>query len=421
MKLEENAIILHRILKGKIEIQSKITSGLDESFQGKGISEAEESKGDNSSKTLDLIYTPGVAYVAEKIRDNKQLVYDYTSKWNNVAIVCDGTRVLGLGNIGPEGALPIMEGKSVLFKLLGGINAFPLCINSKNKEEIITFIKTIEPTFGAINVEDIESPKVLEIVERLQEALSIPVFHDDQHGTSIITLAALFNALKLVNKDNQLDRLKIVIAGAGSAGYGIFRLLTKVGCCNIIVIDSNGPLYAERFDFPTLGKYKQEMALFTSIKHLKGKGMVEIIQGADVFIGVSGKANLIDEGMIRSMEKNPIVFALSNPHPEILPPAALLAGAEIVATGRSDFANQINNAAVFPSVLRALLDLRIRTLTDNLMIAVARAISALVDIEHLNRDYILPSIDDPRILPVVSSTIKDSIEKHIEAAVTGHS
>jgi malate dehydrogenase (oxaloacetate-decarboxylating) len=313
-----------------------------------------------------------------------------------------------------------MEGKSVLFKLLGGINAFPLCINSTNKEEIITFIKTVEPTFGAINVEDIESPKVLEIVERLQETLSIPVFHDDQHGTSIITLAALFNSLKLVKKDKQLDRLKIVIAGAGSAGYGIFRLLSKVGCSNIVVIDSNGPLYAERSDFPTLGKYKREMALFPNMKHLKGKGMVEIIQGADVFIGVSGKANLIDEGMIRSMEKNPIIFALSNPHPEILPPAALLAGAEIVATGRSDFANQINNAAVFPSVLRALLDLRIRTLTDELMIAVARAISALVDLEHLNRDYILPSIDDPRILPVVSSTIKDSMEKHIEAAVTGH-
>ena len=420
MKLEENAITLHRILKGKIEIQSKITSGLDEAFQGSGISGAEEGKGDNSSKTLDLIYTPGVAYVAEKIRDNKQLVYDYTSKWNNVAIVCDGTRVLGLGNIGPEGALPIMEGKSVLFKLLGGINAFPLCINSTNKEEIITFIKTIEPTFGAINVEDIESPKVLEIVERLQKVLSIPVFHDDQHGTSIITLAALFNALILVNKDKEIGRLKIVIAGAGSAGYGIFRLLTEVGCCNIIVTDSNGALYPERFDFSSLGKYKREMALRTNVTQLKGEKISDVIQGADVFIGVSGKANLIDEVMIRSMNRNPIIFALSNPHPEILPPAALVAGAEIVATGRSDFANQINNAAVFPSVLRALLDLRICTLTEDLMIAVARSISGLVDREHLSRDYILPSIDDPRILPVVSNTIKDSMEKHIEVAATTH-
>lgn len=415
MRLKENAITLHRILKGKIEIQTKITSGLDEAFQGNGISSLEEEKEDNSSKTLDLIYTPGVAYVAEKIRDNKQLVYDYTSKWNNVAIVCDGTRVLGLGNIGPEGALPIMEGKSVLFKLLGGINAFPLCINSTNKEEIITFIKTVEPSFGAINIEDIESPKVLEIVEKLQKVLSIPVFHDDQHGTAIITLAALFNALKLVNKGKRLDRLKIVIAGAGSAGYGIFKLVTKVGCSNIIVTDSNGPLYADRLDFPTLGKYKREMAIRTNIKQLKGNGMVDVIQGTDVFIGVSGKANLIDEEMISSMNKKPIVFALSNPHPEIIPSVALLAGAEIVATGRSDFANQINNAAVFPSVLRALLDLRIHTLTEDLMIAVARSISELVDEEHLRTDYILPTIDDPRILPVVSKTVKDSMERHTQS------
>jgi malate dehydrogenase (oxaloacetate-decarboxylating) len=416
LKLEENAITLHRILKGKIEIQSKITSGLDEAFQGKSVDSAEESKGDNNSKTLELIYTPGVAYVAEKIRDNKQLVYDYTSKWNNVAIVCDGTRVLGLGNIGPEGALPIMEGKSVLFKLLGGINAFPLCINSTNKEEIITFIKIAEPTFGAINVEDIESPKVLEIVERLQRELSIPVFHDDQHGTSIITLAGLFNALKLVNKEMEIDRLKIVIAGAGSAGYGIFRILTEVGCSNIIVTDSRGPIYSGRFDLVTSSKYKIEMAHRTNVEQLKGESIADVIQGADVFIGVSGKANLIDVEMIRSMNKNSIVFALSNPDPEILPPAALLAGAKVVATGRSDFANQINNAAVFPSVLRALLDLRVCNLTEDLMIAVARSISDLVDREHLRTDYILPAIDDPRILPVVSKTVKDSIEKHIQTA-----
>jgi malate dehydrogenase (oxaloacetate-decarboxylating) len=416
LKLEENAITLHRILKGKIEIQSKITSGLDEAFQGNSVDSAEESKGDNNSKTLELIYTPGVAYVAEKIRDNKQLVYDYTSKWNNVAIVCDGTRVLGLGNIGPEGALPIIEGKSVLFKLLGGINAFPLCINSTNKEEIITFIKTAEPTFGAINVEDIESPKVLEIVERLQRELSIPVFHDDRHGTSIITLAGLFNALKLVNKEMEIDRLKIVIAGAGSAGYGIFRILTEVGCSNIIVTDSRGPIYSDRFDLATSSKYKIEMAHRTNVEQLKGESIADVIQGADVFIGVSGKANLIDVEMIRSMNKNSIVFALSNPDPEILPPAALLAGAKIVATGRSDFANQINNAAVFPSVLRALLDLRVCNLTEDLMIAVARSISDLVDREHLRTDYILPAIDDPRILPVVSKTVKDSIEKHIQTA-----
>jgi malate dehydrogenase (oxaloacetate-decarboxylating) len=411
--LEDNAISLHRILKGKIEIQSRITSSLDEAFQENKV-DSEESRGDNRSKTLELIYTPGVAYIAEKIRNNKQLVYDYTSKWNNVAIVCDGTRVLGLGNIGPEGALPIMEGKSVLFKLLGGINAFPLCINSTNKEEIITFIKTLEPTFGAINVEDIESPKVLEIVERLQKELSIPVFHDDQHGTSIITLAALFNALKLVNIE-EVNRLKIVIAGAGSAGYGIFRILTEVGCSDIVVTDSKGAIYANRSGQTSSNKYKLEIANQTNVKLLKGGSIADIIQGADVFIGVSGKANLIDDEMIRSMNENPIIFALSNPDPEILPPAALLAGAKIVATGRSDFANQINNAAVFPSVLRALLDLRVCNLTEDLMIAIARSISELVDEEHLRTDYILPAIDDPRILPVVSKTVKHSIEKHIQA------
>ena len=215
-----------------------------------------------------------------------------------------------------------------------------------------------------------------------------------------------------------MDRLKIVIAGAGSAGYGIFRILTKIGCSNIIVTDSKGPLYSDRVDLATSSKYKREMACMIGAKHLKGESMADVIQEADVFIGVSGKANLINDGMIKSMNEHPIIFALSNPHPEILPPEALLAGAEIVATGRSDFSNQINNAAVFPSVLRALLDLRVRTLTEDLMIAIARAISKLVEKAHLRRDYILPAIDDPRILPVVSNTIKDSMEKHIQTAVT---
>jgi malate dehydrogenase (oxaloacetate-decarboxylating) len=256
---------------------------------------------------------------------------------------------------------------------------------------------------------------VLDIVERLQKELSIPVFHDDQHGTSIITLAALFNALKLVNKEEEVNRLRIVIAGAGSAGYGIFRILTEVGCSDIIVTDSKGAIYANRSGQTSSNKYKLEIANQTNVKLLKGESIADVIQGADVFIGVSGKANLIDDEMIRSMNENPIIFALSNPDPEILPPAALLAGAKIVATGRSDFANQINNAAVFPSVLRALLDLRVCNLTEDLMIAIARSISELVDEEHLRTDYILPAIDDPRILPVVSKTVKHSIEKYIQA------
>jgi len=235
LNLKDDTINLHRILKGKIEIHNKVS--LDNSLKKDKDSAGEE--------MLSLIYTPGVAYVSKAISENRERVYDYTSKGNNVAIVCDGTRVLGLGNIGPEGAIPVMEGKAVLFKMLGNINAYPLCIDIRDKEEIIKFVKGIQPFFGAINIEDIESPKVLEIVERLQKELTIPVFHDDQHGTAIITLAALLNALKLVGKE--ISKIKIVIAGAGSAGYGIFKLLSKAGATNIIVTDSIGALYENRF------------------------------------------------------------------------------------------------------------------------------------------------------------------------------
>jgi len=230
------------MLKGKIEIHNRVT--INGSSEGK-------------SDILDLIYTPGVAHVAKKISTNKKLAYDFTSKWNNVAIVCDGTRVLGLGNIGPEGAIPVMEGKSVLFKALGGINAFPLCIDTKDKEEIIKLVKAVQPVFGAVNIEDIESPKVLEIVERLHKDLSIPVFHDDQHGTAIITLAGLLNALRLLQK--RIDRIRIVIAGAGSAGYGIFKILKEAGCKNIVVTDSSGAIDKDRIR-GTENPYKKEIA-----------------------------------------------------------------------------------------------------------------------------------------------------------------
>ena len=302
--------------------------------------------------TLGLIYTPGVAYIANEISKNKELVYEYTSKWNNVAIVCDGTRVLGLGNIGPESALPVMEGKSVLFKVLGGINAFPLCISIRDKEEIISFIKAVEPVFGAVNIEDIESPKVLEIIERLRNELSIPVFHDDQHGTAVITFSALTNALRLVGK--KLTQIKIVISGAGSAGYGIFRILYEAGCRNIIVTDSKGAIYEGRNESLD-NSYKQEIARKTNSEKLQGT-LTDVIRKADVFIGVSGKADLLNNEMVKSMNPDAIVFALSNPDPEILPSDALQSGARIVATGRSDFPNQVNNALVFPSILRTLFE-----------------------------------------------------------------
>lgn len=382
------------MLKGKIEIRSRVS--LDNAAEERG--------------TLGLIYTPGVAYVALEISSNKKLAYDYTSKWNNVAIICDGTRVLGLGNIGPEGALPIMEGKSVLFKALGDINAIPLCIDTQDKEEIIRFVKIIQPNFGAINIEDIESPKVLEIVERLTKEVSIPVFHDDQHGTAIITLAALINALRLANKE--LDKVRVVISGSGSAGYGIFKILQTAGCKDIIVTDTKGAIFDGRVDIDNQNPYKKDISINTNFRKLSGT-LMEVIRKSDVFIGVSGKADILNKQMIESMNNNAIVFALSNPDPEIIPYRALEYGARIVATGRSDFPNQINNAVVFPSVFRALLDLRANNLSDNMLVSVAHAIASIVEDVHLRKDYIIPKVDDPRILPIVTKTIKKVLGRHI--------
>lgn len=402
MNLKDEALNLHRTLKGKIEIQSRIS--LENLF--------EEEKG-----TLGLIYTPGVAYVSKEINSNKELVYDYTSKWNNVAIVCDGTRVLGLGNVGPEAAIPVMEGKAVLFKILAGINAFPLCISTQDKDEIIRFVKEIEPIFGAINIEDIESPKVLEIVEQLQRIISIPIFHDDQHGTAVITLAALINALRIVGK--KLDAIKLVIAGAGSAGYGIVKILCEAGCQDIVVTDSKGALWIDRENnnnsnnnADVNNRYKLEISEKTNPKKQTGN-LAHIIEGADVFIGVSGKGGVLNTQMIESMNRDAIVFALSNPDPEILPSDALQGGARIIATGRSDFPNQINNAVVFPSILRVLLDIRAKTLSQDMLVAVSDAIAGIVDDTHLREDYIIPKVNDPRILPTVTKALRDAIEKHV--------
>jgi malate dehydrogenase (oxaloacetate-decarboxylating) len=395
LSLEEDAINLHRMLKGKIEIHNRVS--IDSPSKGK-------------NDTLDLIYTPGVAFVAKEISTDKKLAYDYTSKWNNVAIVCDGTRVLGLGNIGPEGAIPVMEGKSVLFRVLGGINAFPLCIDTQDKEEIIRFVKVIQPIFGAVNIEDIESPKVLEIVERLQKELSIPVFHDDQHGTAIIALAGLLNALKLIQK--KIESIRVVIAGAGSAGYGIFRILQAAGGKNIIVTDSQGAIYENRIK-GMHSPYKKEIADKTNPMKVSGS-LIDVLKGTDVFIGVSGKGHIISKDMVQSMNIDPIVFALSNPDPEILPFDASEGGARIVATGRSDFANQINNAVVFPSILRALLDLRVNALSEDMLVSVATAIADIIDSEHLKYDYIIPKVDDPRIIHIVTDTLRNAIQRHID-------
>jgi malate dehydrogenase (oxaloacetate-decarboxylating) len=394
-KIKEDAINLHRALRGKIEIHNRVS--IDAGFG--------EEKG-----TLGLIYTPGVAAVAEEISKNKELIYDYTSKWNNVAIVCDGTRVLGLGNIGPEGALPVMEGKSVLFKVLGGINAIPLCISTQDKEEIVRLIKAIEPCFGAINIEDIAAPKVFDIIRRLRDELSIPVFHDDQHGTAVITLAALINALKIIDK--KLDNIKVVISGAGSAGYGIFKILKEAGCKDIVVIDSKGAIYEGRKDLVTgnsENSNKREIARDSNPRKIEGS-LEEVLRQTDVFVGVSGKAGLLTKGMVQSMN-HAIVFGLSNPDPEILPSDAIKAGARIVCTGRSDFPNQVNNALVFPSVLRALLDTRAKGLDEKMLVTASYAIASLVEKTHLKEDYIIPKVNDPRILPIVTRTLKEAIGK----------
>jgi malate dehydrogenase (oxaloacetate-decarboxylating) len=416
LTLKEDTINLHRLLRGKIEISSRISS--DNIFENS----EEEGRG-----TLSSIYTPGVAYVSNEIQKNKELAYDYTSKWNNIAIVCDGTRVLGLGDIGPEGALPVMEGKAVLFKTLGNVNAFPLCISIKDKEEIIKFVKAIEPSFGAINIEDIESPKVLEIVERLQREMSIPIFHDDRHGTAVITLAALINALRIVQKNSK--NVKVVIAGAGSAGYGIFKILSRAGFEEIIIIDKKGAIYDGRDnkgneeklsnielnkqndpkrDSISLNSFKREIALNSNPNKIAGN-LETVIKESDIFIGTSGIGNLMNSQMIESMKRDPIIFALSNPTPEILPDEAKSAGARVMATGRSDFPNQINNAVVFPSIFRALLDLRIRNLDEDILISVSKSIANLVDIKHLDEEFIIPKINDPRILPVVTNSLKEYI------------
>ncbi len=399
--LENDVIRLHEWLRGKIEIKNRIP--IDDATKI-------ESTQDHVNKNiLELIYTPGVAYDAKRISKDKNLIYTYTSKWNNVAIICDGTRVLGLGNIGPEAAIPIMEGKSVLFKLLAEVNAFPLCIAIQNLEDIVKFVKAVEPGFGTINIEDIESPKVLELVQRLQNELEIPVFHDDQHGTAVVTLAGLLNSLKLLNK--KISDIKVILAGAGSSGYGIFKLLHHARFKNIVIADCRGALTktdAESSeDKSSANPFKKEIASKSNPDNQSGS-LDEILKEADIFIGVTGRSNLLNDKMIKSMNKDPIIFALSNPDPEISPDKALKAGAKIVATGRSDYSNQVNNALVFPYVLRALLDTRTRRITEYMLVSAAYAIAGLITKEELAEDFVIPRLNDPRLLYTITHAIKDS-------------
>ena len=377
--MPKDPISLHRKLRGKIFVGSKITPlKLDD---------------------IKLIYTPGVAKVSKQIFRNPDQKYSLTSKGNNVAIVTDGTRILGLGNLGPDAALPVMEGKSVLYREYGKINAFPICLNTTDKTKIIETILALEPVFGAINLEDIESPKVLDIASELEEKLSIPVFHDDGQGTAIVALAALFNSLKLVKKN--LSEIKIVIVGSGSAGYWIGKLLKYAGCKDIVVIDSIGPIIKGRKN--NMNKYKKEISKFTNPKE-KGT-LCEVLVNADVFIGVSGIKNLLNENMIKIMSRDPITLALTNPYPEISPLNAKKAGARIVVTGSYNYHNQVNNALVFPYLMRTILDLRIHKITMKILYTTSMAIANTLTKKELSEDHIIPNIDDKKLQKRITESL----------------
>lgn len=377
--MKMDSVSLHRKLKGKISVENKILS--------------------LTKQDIKLIYTPGVAKISKLIYKNPKEVYSLTSKGNNVAIVTDGTRILGMGDIGPKAALPVMEGKSMLYRQFGKISAFPLCLNTTNKTKIIDTIKAIEPVFGAINLEDIESPKVLEISEELEKILSIPVFHDDRHGTAVVVLAGLINSLEIVKK--KIERVKIVIAGAGSAGYCISKLLVHAGCKNIVVVDSNGAIVKGRKNH--LNKYKKEIASFTNPKE---KGSLQnVLLNADVIIGVSGKKNLLNAKWIKTMNKNPIVFALTNPDPEIDPVDAKKAGAKIIATGSYTFQNKVNNAVVFPYLMRAILDLNIKKITIDLLYSTALAIAKTIPSKQLSVNNFIPTIYNKKLQGKITKSL----------------
>lgn len=355
---------------------------LHEKFQGKIETNIKQ---DFTKDDLSLIYTPGVAQPCKEIVKNKANVYKYTMKSNTIAVITDGSAVLGLGNIGAEAALPVMEGKCALFKRFGDVNAFPICLNTQDTNEIIDIIKHISPGLGGINLEDISAPRCFEIEEELKNKLNIPIFHDDQHGTAIVVLAFLINVLKLIKKNK--EDLNVVINGAGAAGFAITNLLHKYGFKNIVVCDSKGIICKKRND---LNEYKQKLLLFTNKENKSGL-LEEAIKGADIFIGVS-KGNLLTKSMVKSMNPKPVILALANPTPEILPTEALDAGAYIVGTGRSDFSNQINNVLVFPALFHAILKLQIKEITDDIKIRTAHAIASTIKEEDLDINNILPNV-----------------------------
>ncbi|MCD8131803.1 MAG: NADP-dependent malic enzyme [Lachnospiraceae bacterium] len=382
MTTNEKALEMHKIWNGKLDIQSKAPV--------------------KTREDLAIAYTPGVAEPCRVIAEDPDAAYTYTMKANTVAVVSDGSAVLGLGNIGAKAAMPVMEGKSVLFKEFGGVNAVPICLDTQDTEEIIKAVTWLAPAFGGINLEDISAPRCFEIETRLKGTLDIPVFHDDQHGTAIVVLAASINALKVVGK--KAADCKVVINGAGAAGIAIAKLLMNYGFTNLILCDRKGMIYEGE---EGLNWIKKEMSLVTNLKKEKGT-LADALKGADIFVGVSS-AKMVTAEMVKSMAKDPIIFAMANPEPEIMPDIAKAAGAAVVGTGRSDFPNQINNVIAFPGIFRGALDGRAKQITEEMKMAAAKALASLVSDEELNTDFILPEAFDPRVAKTVAEAVKANI------------
>ncbi len=351
-----------------------------------------------SRKELSLAYTPGVAEPCVVIQKNPEEVWKLTRRWNTVAVITDGTAVLGLGDIGPEAGMPVMEGKCLLFKEFAGIDAIPLCIRSKDPDEIVNTVRLLCGSFGGVNLEDISAPRCFEIERRLRECCDIPVFHDDQHGTAIIVSAAMLNACRVVKKD--ISEISVVINGAGAAGLSIGKMLRRIGVTDLTYVDKNGVLYEGRED---MNPAQEAEVVGTNKASIRGY-LADAVKGKDAFIGVSA-ANVLSEDMVRSMAAGPIIFAMANPNPEIMPDKAKAAGAAVVGTGRSDFPNQINNVLAFPGIFRGALDARAKDITEEMKVAAARALSAIVTDEELSDEYIIPDAFDPRVCPAVSQAV----------------
>ena len=384
MTINEKALELHEKWNGKLDTVSKVQV--------------------KTREDLALAYTPGVAEPCKVIAEDPEAAYRYTIKSNTVAVVSDGSAVLGLGNIGPLAAMPVMEGKAVLFKEFGGINAFPICLDTQNTEEIIETVVRIAPAFGGINLEDISAPRCFEIEERLKKRLNIPVFHDDQHGTAIVVLAGIINALKVTGKKK--EDCRVVVNGAGSAGVAITKLLLNYGFPHITMCDKTGMLCK---GMEGLNWMQEKMVEVTNLEHKTGT-LAEALKGADIFVGVSAPG-IVSQEMVASMNKDSILFAMANPVPEIMPDLAKAAGARVVGTGRSDFPNQVNNVLIFPGIFRGALEGRATAITEEMKLAAANAIAALVDDSELNDENILPAAFDPRVADAVSKAVKEHIEK----------